>query len=460
VEPLEGRLCPSGGHLIVGSFANNGVLRYREDTRAFIDRFDRHNLGDLKNPVGGVFGPDGNLYVSSGLFSGSPPAVLQYDGTTGEFLRVFASQRLTSPRGILFGPDGNLYVANGNDDASGDPASVERFDGKTGAFLDYFVDSSRNAGLTHPSYMVFGPDGRADGKFDLYVAAAAEREGSSPHVGEILRYDGGTGDPLGVFVPPNSGGLNSPQGMLFGPDGSLYVASGNWWAGPEVFYKGAYPAGAVLHFQGPAGASPGAFLGTFVAGGSGGLANPAGMVFGPDASGDGRADLYVANSALKDGIVPIAGTSGVLRYDAATGAFLGTFVAPGSGLKFATLLTFTETDPTTLNYDGTRRESLTAVAAPAGVSVARSGIRSAELPSLAPSPITGADFGPGRGPVPAATSVVPIPTVWARPNMTPPSLRAAHGPRPHAATNPVTADAWNGRLSDPLANDLTAVRGD
>ena len=110
--------------------------------------------------------------------------------------------------------------------------------------------------------------------------------------------------------------------MLFGPDGSLYVASGNWWAGPEVFYKGAYPAGAVLHFQGPAGASPGAFLGTFVAGGSGGLANPAGMVFGPDASGDGRPDLYVANSALKDGLVPIAGTSGVLRYDAATGAFL------------------------------------------------------------------------------------------------------------------------------------------
>ena len=179
---------------VVGSFANNGVLRYGEDTGAFVDRLDRHNLGDLKNPVGGVFGPDGNLYVSSGLFSGSRPAVLQYDGTTGAFLRVFASQNLTSPRGLLFGPDGDLYVADGNDDASGDPASVERFDGTTGAFLGYFVDPGRNGGLTHPSYMVFGPDGRGDGQFDLYVAAAAERESSSPHVGEILRYDGRTGE--------------------------------------------------------------------------------------------------------------------------------------------------------------------------------------------------------------------------------------------------------------------------
>ena len=213
--------------------------------------------------------------------------------------------------------------------------------------------------------------GAAMTELSNWDAAHMGREGSSPHVGEILRYDGRTGEPLGVFVPPNSGGLNSPQGMLFGPDGSLYVASGNWWAGPEAFYKGAYPAGAVLHFQGPAGASPGAFLGTFVAGGSGGLANPAGMVFGPDASGDGRTDLYVANSALKDGVVPIAGTSGVLRYDAASGAFLGMFVAPGNGLKFATFLTFTETDPSTLNYNG--GNALTAgrtarVAAPTGLS--------------------------------------------------------------------------------------------
>ena len=44
----------------------------------------------------------------------------------------------------------------------------------------------------------------------------------------------------------------------------------------------------------------------------------------------------------------------MLRYDGTTGAFLGTFVTPDSGgLRNPTFLTFTETNPTTLNYDGT-----------------------------------------------------------------------------------------------------------
>jgi hypothetical protein len=267
---------------------------------------------------------------------------LQYDGATGTFRGVFASEHITSPRGVLFGPDGNLYVANGNSPASGDPASVERFDGKTGAFLDYFV-APNSGGLAHPSYMVFGPDGAGDGKLDLYVAAT--------DAGSILRYDGTTGTFKGVFVAADSGGLNGPQGMAFGPGGDLYVASGNWFTrsnGP--FYSGDFPPGAVLRFEGPSGNTPGAFLGTLVPAGSGGLANPNGIVFGPDPSGNGKTDLYVASSALHD-FKAQPGTSEVLRYDGTTGAFLGAFVTPGSGgLRFPTFLTFTEADPTTLAY--------------------------------------------------------------------------------------------------------------
>jgi hypothetical protein len=277
---------------------------------------------------------------------------LRYDGTTGAFLGVFASQNITSPRGVLFGPDGNLCVANGNEGT--DPASVERFDGQTGAFIDYFV-APDSGGLKHPSYMVFGPNGGNDGKLDLYVGA--------PHDGSVLRYDGTTGVFKDVFVPPGSGGLNSTQGMVFGPDGSLFVASGNWFArsnGP--FYPRDFPTGAILHFEGPTGAHPGALVGTgvFIAGGVGGLANPTGIVYGPDPSGNGKMDLYVASSLLHGpgNLNARNGTSEVLRYDAETGAFLGTFVAPDSdGLKFATFITFTETDPTTLNYNGGTRRS-------------------------------------------------------------------------------------------------------
>jgi len=348
LESMEGRLCPSGSYLLVGSFDNNSVLRYSETTGAFVDQLDPHNLANLKNPSAGVFGPDGNLYVSSNIFQkNSNWKVVEYDGKTGAFLRVFASQNITSPRGLLFGPDGNLYVANGNSVADSDPASVERFDGKTGAFLNYFV-APASGGLEHPSYMVFGPDGQNDGKLDLYVAAA--------HEGAIYRYDGTTGAFKGVFVTAASGGLDSPQGMAFGADGNLYVASGNWFTSSNgPFYSGNFPPGAVLEFQGPSGQGPsgqkpGDYLSTFVAGGSGGLANPVGMLFGPDPSGNGNTDLYVASSALVN-FKGQQGTSEVLRYDGTSGAFLGTLVAPDSGgLKFPTFLAFTETDPTTLNY--------------------------------------------------------------------------------------------------------------
>src|SRR5262245_9394069 len=53
IELLEDRLCPSGGYLLVESFDNNSVLRYDESTGAFVDQFDLHNLGNLKNPDGG-----------------------------------------------------------------------------------------------------------------------------------------------------------------------------------------------------------------------------------------------------------------------------------------------------------------------------------------------------------------------------------------------------------------------
>ena len=43
----------------------------------------------------------------------------------------------------------------------------------------------------------------------------------------------------------------------------------------------------------------------------------------------------------------------VLRYDGTTGAFLSTLVTPDSGgLRCPLSMSFTETDPTTLNYDG------------------------------------------------------------------------------------------------------------
>ena len=51
LEPLEGRLCPSGGYLFVDSYNTRNVLRYDEASGAFVDEFVKKNSGDLYSSV-------------------------------------------------------------------------------------------------------------------------------------------------------------------------------------------------------------------------------------------------------------------------------------------------------------------------------------------------------------------------------------------------------------------------
>jgi hypothetical protein len=108
----------------------------------------------------------------------------------------------------------------------------------------------------------------------------------------------------------------------------------------------------VFRFQGPLGPNPGAFLGVFVPPASGGLETPFGLLFGPDGNGDGRQDLYVANSEFPHGATHMGKKAFVNRYDGVTGVFIDTFVTPRSGgLDDPAMMTFTETDPVTLAFN-------------------------------------------------------------------------------------------------------------
>jgi DNA-binding beta-propeller fold protein YncE len=348
VEPLEHRLTPSGDYLLLADFEGDQVQRYDGSTGAFVDTFVPKHVGGMYQPWGVLFGPDGNgdgrndLYVSTGEFTGNGQlkAVLRYDGTSGAFIDVFTKGAdLHSLRGIIFGPDGNLYVADFDHSFGG---RVVRFNGQTGEFIDDFVPGG-SGGLSGIRGLVFGPSGRSGRTLDLYVTSG---RGNS-----ILRYDGVTGAFVDVFAAPGSGGLASPTGLTFGPDGNLYVTSN-----PEANLS-------VLRFQGPSGPAPGAFIDTFVPAGSGGLQVPLGVIFGPDGNRDGALDLYVSDGRFDGG--SLTGKKGtVKRYDGVTGAFIDVFVPERSGgLRRPSMITFTATDPVTLAYmDG---ERLTAASLPA-----------------------------------------------------------------------------------------------
>jgi hypothetical protein len=330
---LEDRQCPSGGYLYVGCFDTNNVLRYDENTGAFVDEFVHKKSGGLIQTMGLMISPlDNNLYVGSGHFAspGQEVGVLRYDGTTGGFLNEFAGTAagLTSTRGLIYGFDNNLYVTDGNDAHAG---AILRFNGITGAPMGEFVPRSSQT-LNHPHGLVFGPD------HNLYVANAADDD--------VVRYDGQTGAYLGVFATAIDHGVNNgldqPNGLTFGPDGNLYVASTAAFNGTR----------AVLRFQGPNGPAPGKFIDEFVPAGSGGLLEPFALLFGPDGNGDGHQDLYVSNELVGPSFKAKEHTSSVKRYDGVSGAFIDTFVAIDSGgLDNPTFMVFTQTNPRTLAFD-------------------------------------------------------------------------------------------------------------
>ena len=86
--------------------------------------------------------------------------------------------------------------------------SVFRVDGETGAVSPFVTNGS--GGLNTPDGLSYGPDG------NLYVSSAL--------TSQVLRFDGQTGDFIDVFASTN---INRAGYLSFGPDGLLYVCNGD-----------------------------------------------------------------------------------------------------------------------------------------------------------------------------------------------------------------------------------------
>jgi streptogramin lyase len=156
------------------------------------------------------------------------------------------------------------------------------FNSTTGAVLHQTLVPSVGGNPSNPKGVVFGPDG------NVYVADQAN--------GVIDRFNPNTGAFLGEFVTPGLGAhpLFAPTGLTFGPNGDLFVD--DFGMGNNSFineYNGT--TGAYVKQFVPPGVGPAS---------SGGLFDPGGLIFQ-------GGNLYVADSS--------AGT--IDRFDGTTGAF-------------------------------------------------------------------------------------------------------------------------------------------
>ena len=173
----------------------------------------------------GIVVKDNVLYVADFLGADSP-RIAKYNATTGQFIGDLRPSNFAAPfnpRGLVFDPDGKLYVTSYSADEavvlSDDPSGyiLKFLDTMTGAVEvvaanngDGFHSRDELPNLHNPEGIVFGPDGR------LYVTSF--RFGASDN--GIIIIDLATKHIDGISL-----GESYAQGILFGPEDLLYVAS-------------------------------------------------------------------------------------------------------------------------------------------------------------------------------------------------------------------------------------------
>jgi hypothetical protein len=194
--------------------------------------------------IGGIsqirFGPNGNLFASSAR-AGPPDVVVEYDGETGELIGTFVAGPIPGETAgcggidFAFGTDGNLFVATCAIDGNYDHHQILEYDGATGDFLRVFADAGD---LSQGNDILFEPGG------NLLVASASSFGGLSEFdgvTGEFIRNvdDSGRISRLGF----------APNGDLLATKLNIWSVRRYAWPSGEFLGVLAYPPPGIFYFS-------------------------------------------------------------------------------------------------------------------------------------------------------------------------------------------------------------------
>jgi hypothetical protein len=221
--------------VIVGSFVDSTIYKNNPVTGALIETIvplGGFDSPTLNGPSGMTIGVDQRLYVSSqtndviiryvdqGSGPWSPVEVIDA-GTLAAAAALLGSTH-AGPSGLEFGPDGNLYVVLNGDQGAPAGGGVVRFDMNYSPVNGISYAGTFHvlvAGLTMPTSLTFGVGVDAG---SLYVSNSFARSvikvanaTTTPTPGNTL--------PFTTFIAPGTGGLDTPTGIAWGPDGRFYV---------------------------------------------------------------------------------------------------------------------------------------------------------------------------------------------------------------------------------------------
>jgi sugar lactone lactonase YvrE len=194
----------AAAELLVAMNGSGRVERYDLDGR-HLGTF----ISGLPNPNGLAYGPDGNLYLSTGRLQG-PGTVRRYDGRTGRHLGDVVPARAAGQPGALVRATGMAWHGGDLFVASCDDGRIQRFEGTTGAYKGEFARATPG-NLTQLCVQ--------DGK--VYVADFAACG--------IRRFDLASGTDEGFAVRHDG---FSPWGVAFDGRGRLY-----WSGHPDIIRR-------------------------------------------------------------------------------------------------------------------------------------------------------------------------------------------------------------------------------